>query len=234
MTKTLLEIRTSDGERSKLRAYADAVLLGAAKYGRPRPLHAISMIGNEQIIRAIASGCAMAEERRITIEINGPNQKVTAKWDGKWNARAQLVSDGIVHAVALPHHNPSHLEVTDNTAKTPRLTVISQTTDRAEFRRLVYRRLAHAFTTPLIPLRSPGQPPEHTTAAETWAEVVCEALFGKQSWRWLEPHPDQKSQGWGLSGILTITQEDLDKLVCGLVRVKKLVIPDGAVEAAAA
>lgn len=198
-------------ENTAVRCHAEAVLY---EYGNDHnKLHALSLIGPEQAVRAIAAGCCSREEKdRATLELRGPHTTVRAKFVGKWRPMAKKVGQSYLHLVALPEDSPA--------------VIPENNTSFASLYKAIYAALLKRYTTPLIPFGITGQSSAEVECARKWCSVICaEIVSNTNHWGTLRGHPDQGFSDtipWANAGLLKITQENLDALVSKLVRTKKL------------
>lgn len=228
----LLTIDTVGGDRrSHVRVHSDAVLIEAIgsdgytpRYQSTANIRAMSIIGPEQSIRAIAAGCALDNAyARVELRIAGPNRIINAKWAGPWSCRAQALARGVMHMVAIPTVS-SLKELAEET-----LTQVCIGTDDADLRRVLYQRLLLCFPTPLIPLGMPGQPGAETAAAHLWCRHITNHIIGDRAlWTPLVGHPDQTDTAWRWAGVLHASVADIDSAVCAMVQSGQLRIPEAA------
>lgn len=240
---TLLTVETVTDGRSKVRAYADAILYlppqsarhggySTARYTLPSRVFAMSLIGPEQSIRAIGAGCSVQPEyQRTEIEFRGTNKVIKGRWAWRWGCRAVRLAGSMLHMVAMP-------EVTiaqDVSGKEPQHVIIAEpatpgaATTELDLSRAVYQRLMLCYSTPLIPLDLPGQPEHERAAAQTWCRVLVEQVMADTSlWQQLRSHPDQTDKTWEHAGVLTMSQNHLDDLVGELMRKRMIKIPEAA------
>lgn len=232
MTERLLRVATGSG--SQVQVWADAVLYEpAAQYGyryrytpritQPGRIFAMSIIGPEQAIRAVAAGCALEHlHERTSLKFRGhTGDEISARWGPSWSCRAQQITQGAMHMVAMPKVTVAK----DVVGETDEHLIIPS----GDLGRAVYDRLLLAYSTPLLPLDMPGQPPHERMAAHEWCAVITAAILQDETyWTELQSHPDQPDKTWRGAGLLRMTNEELDGLVSELVRCRHLTIPEAA------
>ena len=230
----LLSVMTGEGGGSHLQLWADAVLYSpAVQYGRsydfapritePGRIFAMSIVGPEQAVRAVQSGCAQEKiyDRPILRFRGHTGHEIKGRWAGGWNCRAHHLTDGAMHMVAIPKvtvareivgEEVEHLIIPEN-----------------DLARAVYERLMLAFSTPILPLSLPGQPTFEREASYEWCAVVTAAILEDEMyWKPLRIHPDQPDQTWTDAGILRMTDKTLDRLISALIKARRLTIPEAA------
>lgn len=224
----MLTLTTNTEGRGKVLAHCDAVLYhdpegyyrtgGTPRFRAPRSIYAMSIIGPEQTIRAIAAGCALEEvHQRTELVFEGESGlRVSGRWAPAWGCQAKVLTHGIMHMVAMPTQTHEGAERQNQVIIPP-----DGDTDRA-----IYQRLLTSFTTPLIPLGLPGQGIEEIAAAREWCSTITGLIQSKTDyWHPLDGHRDQDDTTWAGAGLLRITEIELDELVSGLVQRKRLTIP---------
>jgi hypothetical protein len=239
---TLLHVETASENRSRVTCYADSVLYlpgqgsgsggYTSRYSEPAAVYAMSIIGPEQTLRAIAAGCAFAQKHeRTLLEFRGPSGKVVrAKWGWSWSCRATRLAGSTMHMVAMPE-----LTVADDlSGKEVEHVIIPKGKDgqpatREDLEAAIYNRLLLCYSTPLLPLGIPGQPPAEAEAARAWCRLLVEQIItDSAAWKPLRLHPEQHDRTWEHAGVLRIRPEALDKLVSGMVARRLLKIPEAA------
>lgn len=226
----LLKVETIGDKRAAVRVYSDALMFrkAAAAYDDGPAIHELmgmSIIGPEQSIRAIAAGCALVQGR-TPLAFIGERRTLQAMWAWKWNASAVQLAPGAMHLVAI-----AQTKDIMNTAKEPKkigceFVVIPPEPTPEALERHIYDLLLTHFSTPLIPAGRPGQPEWEKIVGRVWRKwVVSTILRDPSQWTELLPHPEQPDKRWFRAGILTMRDEDLDKLVSGLVQRGRLIIP---------
>jgi len=223
-------------EVERLECYADAVLYEpppsrTSRVPGPCTIRAISMIGQEQVIRAISAACSSPkDELRTRLEITGPmGTKVVGRWGGPWRSRVARI-DRAVHCVAIPeatmndavHGVSEHVVVAY-----PKGAALATQYDLAA---AIYRTLCEHYSTPLAPLDQPGATPEEQEAGRQWCKTLTTKLIQSDTWRRLKVHPDQTDRTWAMSGRLSLTDDALDAFVVELLHSGQLSFP-GAVPA---
>lgn len=227
----MLTIDTVGAGRSHVRVHSDAVLIESVgpdsytpRYQTATSIRAMSIIGPEQSIRAIAAGCALSNAySRTELRIAGATRVVNGKWAGPWICRAQALARGVMHLVAIPTVSTLK-ELAEET-----LTQVCIGTDATDLRRVLYQRLLLCFPTPLIPLGMPGQPASETAAGELWCQRLTGHIMADRSlWTPLVGHPDQKNKAWAHAGVLHATVAALDGAVCAMVQAGQIRVPEAA------
>jgi hypothetical protein len=184
----------------------------------------MSLIGPEQAIRAVASGSALEHlHERTTLKFRGhTGDEISGRWALDWTPRAQMVTDGAMHLIALPKVTVAREVV----GEMKEHVIIPENGDLA---RALYRRLLLSYSTPLIPLEVPGQPThEHAASFEWLAVLTATILEDERYWTPLESHPDQPDKTWRGAGVLRMENNELDGLVKALIETRRLTIPEVA------
>lgn len=243
----MLEVETISDGRSRVRVHADAVLYyepprhnSLSRYGSyssatepARDIYAMSLIGPEQAIRAIAAGSSLEfKHQRTKLAFRGKNATVKGIWEGAWWCRAVRLTEGVVHLVAIPKVTTA----TDIAGEKERNHVIIPPVAGIDaLKRAVYHRLMQCYTTPLMPIDLPGQPESEANAAKVWIDAIWDKVNEKPPhgymvapYRPLSSHPDQPDRQWAHAGLLSLSQEALDSIVSNLVEQRRLPIPDVA------
>lgn len=211
---SLLRVRTvaRDKKRSDVVVFADAVMYRLDSRSQEATILGLSMIGQEQALRAIAAGCA--DKVRTPLEITGPSGRVVVGcWGWKWKCEALELLPGAVHMVAIAEDNPKEHE---------RLIVPPENSDES-LKAAMYDVLLSRYDTPLIPAGRPGQSPEEAKLGEIWRDRVTTVVAAKY-WRPLLPHPEQPDHSWQNAGVLTLQQATLDQIVSRMVKARQLPI----------
>lgn len=208
----LLEVTSSHS--TKVMCYASAVLYEKGYYSGGNIL-AMSLIGPEQVMRAVAAACANPRvHERPVISFRGERRVVQGKWDGKWTAKSQVLSPGAMHMVAMPEWSKS-----DTMTSSHRHVIIPQAPTTGSLFDAVYDRLMTAYTTPLVPRMQHG--------GLEWRDVIVrEIVRDSRRWRQLLTHPEQTDTAWSKCGVLTLTDLDLDRLTTGLVKNGTITVPE--------
>lgn len=233
---SLLIVETKTDGRARVQVHADAVLLAdAGNYGgygtggytpralTPTQIFAMSLIGSEQAIRSIASGCALAEpSNRTTLEFTGNGRVLSGTWAPAWNHQSQTLASGAMHMVAMPAVTIAR----DIAGQKSQHVIIPPGPGLHEQKLAIYRRLLLCYTTPIIPIEIAAQPDDEKAAAMVWVDELCTAIMeDRRDWKPLHGHPDQTDRSWQDAGLLTISQQRLDGLVSELVSKGHLPIP---------
>ena len=230
--RRLLAVSTGSG--SQVHLWGDAVLYEPpVQYGhrysytpritQPGRIFAMSIVGPEQAIRAIAAGCALEHlHERTTLRFRGhTGDEISARWGPGWSCRAQQITQGAMHLVAMPKVTVAK----DVVGEVDEHLIIPN----GDLGRALYERLLLAYSTPLLPLDMPGQPPHERAASYEWCAVITAAILQDETcWTELQSHPDQPDKTWHGAGLLRMPNEELDGLVGALVRSRHLTIPEKA------
>jgi hypothetical protein len=234
----MLEVTLKEGRPL---AYADAVLYkpqeayGHPDYHKAVGIYAFSIIGPEQAIRAIQSASSLKPNERRPITFTGPDgrgKRVFGSYRGDWRARAQTLASGLMHMVAMPTVNLATAveergedgQPKQKAALRPEHVVMPS--GKRPITEDVYLRLMAAYTTPLLPLHQLGQTEAEQASAAHWCGEIAAAVMDNLNW-WqpLWSHPDQRDRTWAGSGLLRITNDELDDLVSRMVRRRVIAIP---------
>lgn len=203
----------------------DALLYRSGRhYGDGNEIFAMSLVGNEQAIRAIATSCCLPQSERCEMTFTSPGstgRSVKGTWSGGWWCTAHLLTRGVLHLVAI---SPPQIGKDLEQKEAQHLIMPSPGMSIA---RSIYDRLLAEYTTPLLPLGKPGQPAWEAQAAEQWMEAIsAEIMDDDSAWETLRLHPAQEDQTWAGSGLLKISEKSLDKLITQMVRRRMLTIPE--------
>lgn len=210
--------------QSVLNVRGDALLYRRGDYHNDSRIYAMSLVGNEQAIRAIASSCCLPAAERCELTFASPGvsgRSITGVWHGGWWCRAHLLTRGVLHLVSIsPPSKGKDLEdqaIEHLVMPTPGMTINES----------IYERLLAEYTTPLLPLGKPGQPEWEARIARQWMETItAEIIDDHAAWEPLRTHPAQEDQTWAGSGLLKMSEKSLDRLVSQLVRQRVLEIPE--------
>lgn len=231
----LLTVESKGDDVGHVRVYADAILHAPAsqkghqsgystsRYSQPSRIYAMSLIGSEQSLRAIAAGCALQDDEghthmRTKLEVRGPNNVITGVWEGPWRCRAQVLVPGAMHMVAMPEVSVSREVVKTRDETTAHVIIPDRGREpvmesdflrlnpdkderaaimhavQANLRTAIYERLMLAYTTPLLPLNNPGMSEDDRFTAQHWRDVIVEQVIAEAAWwEFLKPHPDQSN-----------------------------------------
>lgn len=223
----MLRVISRDKGRTGVRVHADAVLFTRPDYGRVMEVHAMSLLGGEQSIRAIGAGCSAEHDaQRCTLDFYSGETVLNGRWVGRWNHQSIRLTTGVMHMVAMPAVSATMDVAAEGTMSGH--VVIAPSAE--QLRREIYRRLLLAYSTPLLPIEMPGQSDEERRHAEIWAVRVVDAVMnlGAPTWRPLTLHPDSLDRTWEHAGVLSIGPEKLDKIVADLVKFGSINIPEAA------
>lgn len=193
--------------------FVDAMLYEEADYISDYTAHelwAISVLGNEQVVRQFVASCVDVPHSRPFLYVRGPNKTVRCRYaPPKWWCRAKRVGASNMHLICMPppvqHPDPNvttHLMI-------PRPGI---PTDHE-----LYAMLLRRYTTPLVPIGVSGQPQEEAEIGEIWRNIVSANVRAKYTTA-LRPHPEQPDQQWRTARLLKMKDEQLDELVGDLLR----------------
>lgn len=242
MNKELLTVDTKTELRGHVRVWADAVLYNppaggggyandsyTQRYQSPCTVYAMSLIGSEQALRAIAAGCCQPEPaNRTQMEFRALDGGACVKgiWGGEWNTRAQTLTHGAMHMVAMPL-----VSVAKNvTGKVTEHVIIPPDPSPESLHRAVYERLLFAYSTPLIPLDG-----IEADDGMLWCKTLVPFILRDNNyWTKLRGHPNQANDAWDGAGLLRLNDKQLDAIVCEMIKKRKLVIPPAIKRAAVA
>jgi hypothetical protein len=231
----LLKVNTGR-ERSSIQIMADAVLYdppttssySGGYYSVPRntdpaSIYAMSLVGPEQAVRGVMSGCIMEKlYERVVIRFTGhTGDTFVGRWrPDTWNARGQLLGNGLMHAVCLPEEpKPRRADGAES---------VHLVLPNGHIEDTVYRTLMTAYSTPMIPLDLPGQPPAERDAGRGWRDAIASVVMSQESnyWQPLCSHPDQPDRRWDGAGLLRMTENQLDLLVSDMLKFGSIAIPE--------
>lgn len=237
MSEQLMMVEILRGGRASVSAYADAMAYHDS-YASVRRVHdaedrfgaaslyAMSIVGNEQAVRAIASACSLEKESQrpsLRFSVNGM-ESITVQWCGRWSCTAQNLGKSTLHLVAVPPFDSHGIagKGDKDTGDTEQTHLVMPTIGTAgkdgDLERQIYRRLLTCFDTPLLPIDIPGQPDVEREAAAQWAIIVAKTIMeDTELWRPLRLHPSQPNRDWENSGLLMISPKRLDGLIGQLV-----------------
>lgn len=217
--------------------HADAILYEphqfgsyTSRYTMPGALYAISMIGPEQAVRAVAAGCALDTHQRIRLNVIGPvGHSVVVRWADRWRCRAVRLTGSTMHLVALPE-----VTVAGVVEDSQHHIIIAEGDNPTinDLQRAIYERLTLMYETPLIPLDQPGQSPNERRMAEAWCSILTEKIMASRSFVRLKGHREQTNTSWSMAGRLNLGQGTLDAMVSNLVRSGGLPFPAASRSAA--
>lgn len=199
---------------------------GLTRYGEYSMIYAMSLIGSEQAIRAIAA--ASSDERTynraelVMTPHNAPYPVITARWGhSKWDARSVSIGHGYYHTVAIPRlTGVAAIAGEESEQVSSASLVVPEKGDEGLETRTdlaIYRRLLLLYSTPLMPIDSCD--PVERALARQWVRPICRAVRASvDNWQPLTTHPVITSSAWEGAGILSISESQLDKIVQTLVR----------------
>lgn len=200
--------------------YCDAVLIESAERSQNRDIGrawAISVMGNEQVVRQFVAACAEDPKRRTPFSLSGRSVSRRAIWaPGKWWCQARQIGESMMHLVAMPPPVPHPDGSTDHL-------ILPRTGDDAPA--AIYGTLLRRYTTPLIPPGIPGQPPDEAKLGRIWQERVSEGVEMMHITRLVE-HPEQPDHRWQHGMLLRMTNDQLDRIVATMITRGKLPMED--------
>lgn len=219
----LLRVTASGAGHAHVKVWANAVaFVNPGHYQDRHQIMAMSLIGPEQAIRAIAAGCALEHDyTRVILSFEANKRVITGRWDWSWpSVKALLLAPGALHLVAIGG------SFTAKGSKQAEHLVVPQDNTDESLTAAIYDALLANYSTPLIPCDRTGQPAFERLSGKLWRKWIVDAVTRDSScWTPCIPHPEQVDLSWVRSGVLSMSQARLDEIVGGLVRSRRLTIP---------